>query len=47
MTNQIAIGLGLLILAGVGLDLFLYDGVSLLFLMRKLTDLIEWLAFWR
>jgi hypothetical protein len=47
MTNQIAIGLGLLILAGVGLDLFLYDGGSLLFLMRKLTDLIEWLAFWR
>jgi hypothetical protein len=47
MTNQIAIGLGLLIVAGAGLDIFLYDGGGLLFLLRKLADLIEWLAFWR
>lgn len=47
MTNQIAIGLGLLIIAGLGLDAFVYDGTSLLFLMRKLAELIEWLAFWR
>lgn len=47
MTNQIAIGLGLLILAGLGLDAALHDGANLLFLLRKLADLIEWLAFWR
>jgi hypothetical protein len=47
MTNQIAIGLGLLIVAGLGLDAVLYDGSAVLFLMRKLAELIEWLAFWR
>jgi hypothetical protein len=47
MTNQIAIGLGLLIIAGLGLDAVLYDSAGLLFLMRKLAELIEWLAFWR
>ncbi|MDP5335612.1 MAG: hypothetical protein NWT12_00300 [Paracoccaceae bacterium] len=47
MTNQIAIGLGLLILTGLGLDAALYDGSNLLFLLRKLAELIEWLAFWR
>ncbi|MFU8865320.1 MAG: hypothetical protein ACNA7O_15525 [Rhodobacterales bacterium] len=47
MTNQIAIGLGLLLIAGIGLDAALYDGTNLLFLLRKLDDLVEWLAFWR
>lgn len=47
MTNQIAIGLGLLIIAGFGLDAVLYEGEGLLFLIRKLAELIEWLAFWR
>lgn len=47
MTNQIAIGLGLLLIVGFGLDAALYDGANLLFLMRKLSDLVEWLAFWR
>jgi hypothetical protein len=47
MTNQIAIGLGLLILGGGVADAMLNDAASLLFLLRKLADLIEWLAFWR
>ena len=47
MTNQIAIGLGLLILGLLGLDAFLYDSAGLLFLLRKFADLIEWMAFWR
>lgn len=47
MTNQIAIGLGLLIVVGLGLDAALYDGAASLFLLRKLAELIEWLAFWR
>lgn len=47
MTNQIAIGFGLLLLTGIGLDVALYDSANLVFLMRKLAELIEWLAFWR
>ena len=47
MTNQIAIGLGLLIVAGLGLDALLYGSDGILFLFRKLAELIEWLAFWR
>lgn len=47
MTNQIALILGVLILAALGLDAYHADWANTLFLARKLTDLIEWLAFWR
>jgi hypothetical protein len=47
MTNQIAISLGGLILLGIGFDAVWHDGVNLLFLARKFTGLVEWLAFWR
>lgn len=47
MNNQIAIGLGLLILALLGLDYYFYGSEGILFLLRKQDDLIEWLAFWR
>lgn len=47
MTNKIAIGLGLTLVALIMLDQFLADGFNTLFVMRKLADLIEWLAFWR
>lgn len=47
MTNSIALGLGIAILALVGLDLAVFGGANLLFLARKLSALIEWLAFWR
>ncbi|MFP7570463.1 hypothetical protein [Marivita sp. S2033] len=47
MTNSIAIGLGILILAGIGADLVLTGGEGLLFLARKGLDLLEWIAFWR
>ncbi|MDU8929175.1 hypothetical protein RXV86_17410 [Alisedimentitalea sp. MJ-SS2] len=47
MTNQIAIILGLLILGLLGLDSFLNGGESILFLLRKMADMIEWMAFWR
>ena len=46
MTNQIALGLGLLILGAIGADLLLNGGVALQFLARKFLDLIEWVAFW-
>ncbi|WP_435311538.1 glyceraldehyde-3-phosphate dehydrogenase [Primorskyibacter sedentarius] len=47
MTNSLSIVLGLLLIAGIALDLFLTDGDSLLFLARKFADLIDWVAFWR
>jgi hypothetical protein len=47
MTNRIAIVLGLLILGGVAYDVLRNDLSGLLFLARKLMDLIEYLAFWR
>lgn len=47
MTNQIAIGLGLVIVAFIGGDLFLTGGETLLFLAKKFEELLEWLAFWR
>ncbi|MCM2562161.1 hypothetical protein M8756_08335 [Lutimaribacter sp. EGI FJ00015] len=47
MTNQIAIALGLLILAALGYDHYSQDGAALLFLAKKGLALIEWLAFWR
>lgn len=47
MTNPIALILGVIILVSLSLDQFMNDGMLLLFLGQKLTDLIEWLAFWR
>ncbi|WP_300029505.1 hypothetical protein [uncultured Roseobacter sp.] len=47
MTNRIAILLGVIIVALALLDLFVLSGAGLLFLGRRLSDLIEWLAFWR
>ncbi len=47
MTNQIAIVLGLMILAGIGADIVLNDGDGLLFLAKKFWDLSDWIAFWR
>jgi len=47
MTNRIAIVLGLLILGGVAYDVLRNDLSGLLFLARKLMELIEYLAFWR
>ena len=47
MTNKIALGLGLLILAAVALDLILAGSDHMIFLGKKLFELIEWIAFWR
>jgi hypothetical protein len=47
MTNSVAIVLGLLILAAIGIDALVFDWLNSVFLARKLTDLIEWMAFWR
>jgi len=46
MTNQIAFGLGLVILAFLGLSSWL--GLDWhIFLARRFLDLVEWMTFWR
>ena len=47
MTNTLAIYLGGIVVLGISADLLLNDGLNLLFLARKFTDMTEWLAFWR
>lgn len=47
MTDRIALGLGITLLALIGLDLLFNSGSALLFLMRRFADLVEYLSFWR
>ncbi|MBV1896983.1 MAG: hypothetical protein KUG70_11025 [Rhodobacteraceae bacterium] len=47
MTNKIALGLGLLLLVLLAVDVLFYGTQNLVFLGKKLFELIEWLAFWR
>ncbi|MEM9577199.1 MAG: hypothetical protein AAF999_09305 [Pseudomonadota bacterium] len=47
MTNRIALILGATLAALVGLDVLIFGFDHLVFLGKKLFDLIEWLAFWR
>ena len=47
MTNPIAVVLGLVSIGMIIGDVVVYDSANLLFLGKKLADLIEWIAFWR
>ncbi|MFW2545159.1 hypothetical protein ACN2XU_21230 [Primorskyibacter sp. 2E107] len=47
MTHRLAIILGLLIIVAFAVDYAFYDTKHLVFLAKKMLDLIEWLAFWR
>lgn len=47
MTNRIAFALGLIISACIAGDMIFYQADHLLFLAKKLAELIEWLKFWR
>ncbi len=47
MTNKIAIWLGGVILVLLTADIILFGDDHLVFLGKKLADLIEWMAFWR
>jgi hypothetical protein len=47
MTNKIALGLGLLIVAAFAVDAYAFGGEMPVFLGRKLFEFLEWLAFWR
>jgi hypothetical protein len=46
MTDTIALYLGLVILAALGLDIFLNASQALVFLMQKLVGFIEYVEFW-
>lgn len=46
MTNRIAFWMALFVAAFVALDLILGLGASL-YLARRFTGLIDWMAFWR
>ncbi len=47
MTPKIANWLGLLLVLGILADLLLADGTNLLFLAKKMYELMDWIAFWR
>lgn len=47
MTDTIALALGALILSAIAVDVVFFGTDHLLFLARKIMDLIEWMAFWR
>jgi len=47
MTNRLAIVLGMLILGALVVDVLLNGTTNLVFLGKKLADLIDWIAFWR
>lgn len=47
MTNRSAFILALLIIGAISIDVYLYGSQHVIFLGKKLTDLIEWIAFWR
>lgn len=47
MTNRIALVLGLLIIGAIVADYAYFGNEHGIFLAKKMTDLIEWLAFWR
>ena len=47
MTNKIAIGLALIVIAVFAADAFAFGGTLPVFLGKKLFVFLDWLAFWR
>jgi hypothetical protein len=47
MTNRSAFILGLIIVVAIASDVMLYGSEHVVFLAKKLADLLEWMAFWR
>ncbi|MDO5620180.1 MAG: hypothetical protein Q4G24_01770 [Paracoccus sp. (in: a-proteobacteria)] len=47
MTNSIAFALALLVIVLTVADMILTGGQNLIFLGKKVADLINWVAFWR
>jgi hypothetical protein len=47
MTNRIAAVLGLILLGLLLADVLVFGSEHIVFLAKKLLDLIDWMAFWR
>lgn len=47
MTNTIALYLGIIIVAALGLDILVNDGTAVMFVVRKFLDMVDWVEFWR
>lgn len=47
MTNRIALFLGLILIAAIVADVLYFGTEHLIFLGKKMFDLMEWMAFWR
>ncbi|MGB5869200.1 MAG: hypothetical protein WBH04_03315 [Albidovulum sp.] len=47
MTNRIALALAIIIIVALAVDLWLQEGAASMFLIRKLTELVDLAAFWR
>ena len=47
MTNRIALFLAGFLIAAITLDVVVYGSDHIIFLSKKLTELLEWMAFWR
>ena len=47
MTNGLAIGIGICVIAALVLDYVFFAGSGSLFMAKKGMDFLEWIAFWR
>ncbi|MGR3435494.1 MAG: hypothetical protein ACU0CO_11505 [Shimia sp.] len=47
MTNRLATIFAALIVGLILLDLILAGGANMLFLLKRMMELIAWMAFWR
>ena len=47
MTNKLAIWLGLILIAAIVIDVLTYGPVHMVFLGKKMFELLDWVAFWR
>ena len=47
MTNRIALVIAVVLLGLIVVDVLLFGTEHLVFLGKKMFELIEWLAFWR
>jgi hypothetical protein len=47
VTDRVAFALALVVVAALGADYLLNQGVATMFLLRKLEDLIIYVSFWR
>ncbi len=47
MTNSIAVVIGGLVVVAIGVDYALFGSEHLIFLGKRMFELLDWIAFWR